>query len=183
MRRLALLRLVGPVVAGLASAGPAIADGQPRPKPSEVGPGSAPGTVRRTIQPFGDWTLVCDEDLKRKQRVCNVSQSFVDAAGATAFSWSLAATRGGAPVMILRAPNVGGDPRRVTVSVDGAPRQAEVALATCDAATCLGFLPLGREMAQRLQDGAASAAIGLGKDGGTITAPLSNLPAALAALR
>lgn len=102
----------------LSGGAPAVGQGAtPEPrywiKPSEVAiPPDVPiGMYRRLIRPFENWTLICDENLKSKQRICNVSQLVVDKAGNTVFSWSLAATAQGKPVMILRVP----PPRREKV--------------------------------------------------------------------
>ncbi|MGO4319897.1 invasion associated locus B family protein, partial [Agrobacterium sp. MCAB5] len=57
-------------------------------KPSEVNvPEGVPlGQYRRTTTPFGNWTLVCDENRQTKQMICNVSQVIVDLAGNMVFS-------------------------------------------------------------------------------------------------
>ena len=125
-------------------------------KPSDVPipPGAKPGDIRRITQPFGAWTLICDENLKARTRICNVSQSFVDAAGTLVFSWSLAATRGGAPVFILRAPVAAQEDRTILVGVgklDGPT--TPVALTNCDANICLGFLPLTPEIQRAITAG------------------------------
>lgn len=62
------------------------------------------GQYRRVIRPFNNWTLVCDENLDKKQKVCNVSQSIIGPSGGIVFSWSLAGTDNGQPIFILRAP-------------------------------------------------------------------------------
>jgi len=65
-------------------------------------PGVPLGQYRRFFQPFPNWTLVCDQNLKTQQVVCNVSQTLVDTKGRQVFSWSLAAEEGGRPYFILR---------------------------------------------------------------------------------
>ena len=75
-------------------------------KPSDVAipSGETLGEFRRTIQPFSNWTLICDESLKSKRRVCNVTQTIVSAQGTVAFNWSLVATAEGKPLMVMRVP-------------------------------------------------------------------------------
>lgn len=63
----------------------------PRPsysiKPSEVTvpPGAELGRYRRIIQPFENWNLICDENLKTMKKICNITQSIVDQNGQFAF--------------------------------------------------------------------------------------------------
>lgn len=124
-------------------------------KPSDViVPEGVPmGQYRRMTRPFTNWTLICDEDLKKKKRVCNVSQTIVDAAGAITFSWSLAATNTGSPIMILRTPPaVGKDsPVQLSFADGGAPL---IAMTTgCDTRVCLAVLPVGLRMKQNIGKG------------------------------
>ena len=117
-----------------------------RVKPVEGAP-AAPGT-RRTIERFGAWTLICDEAKGR--RVCNASQSIVDADGDLAFSWSLAATSGGEPVFLIRAPVTGFPARTVTLGFGS--DETVIRLETCDTRLCLGFLPLGPGIVKRIKE-------------------------------
>lgn len=162
-------------------------------KPSDVAipDGVAPGRYLRTIRPFGNWTLICDENLERKQRICNVSQSIVDKRGATSFSWSLAATVEGRPVMILRSPPSVGVGRRIEIGfVDG--KGTLVAQTTeCDVNVCLALLPVDARLKARIETAALamiSYDVGGGSSGGSQTrkllfhAPLADLAAALGAI-
>lgn len=56
-------------------------------KPSEVTvpPGAELGRYRRIIQPFENWNLICDENLKTMKKICNITQSIVDQNGQFAF--------------------------------------------------------------------------------------------------
>ena len=49
-------------------------------KPSDVAvpPDVKLGDYQRTIRPFENWTLICDENLKARKKVCNVSQIIED---------------------------------------------------------------------------------------------------------
>lgn len=178
------LRLAGLVCAGLAFAGPAYpSDGAFRVKPPDF-VAATPGEIRRTIQPFGDWTLVCDENLKKKERVCNISQTLIDSVGQTAFSWSLTATQAGAPILIVRAPNGAGDGRKVTIRFRETEALIEVALETCGPAVCIGYLSVGPDVAAKLKKG-VPAEITLTREGRlrSLDAPTSGLASALAAVK
>lgn len=117
-------------------------------KPSEVSlPADVPlGQYRRMIQPFRNWTLICDENLKVEKRVCNVSQTIVDAAGAAAFSWSLAATQAGDPLMILRAPPTVGAGNTIELSFDDGQAPVQVSVSGCNETVCIAYLPVGPRM-------------------------------------
>ncbi|KAB1069516.1 invasion associated locus B family protein [Methylobacterium planeticum] len=125
-------------------------------KPADIAvPEGAPrGSVRRLIQPFGPWTLICDEDLRRRTKICNVSQTILDRSGVVAFSWSLSATRAGAPAFILRAPIAGPARPLLTLRIAAAGPRA-IDLARCDARQCLGFLPVTPGLRAAIRAGAA----------------------------
>lgn len=169
-------------------------------KPSDVAvPDDVPlGEYRRIIRPYKNWTLICDENLKQKQRICNVSQSIVDASGAVAFSWSLAATAGGTPMMIVRVPaTVGKDqPVRFSFGKDGAA--IIVKTADCDQRICIGMLPVDGRLKAYVDKGVTSEVFYValppampGRDPSsvaahlqtvTVQAPLEGLSAALAGI-
>lgn len=149
IRRLALTLPVAVcmILAGGVSAAGQDASPEPRYwiKPSEVSvPADVPiGLYRRLIQPFKNWTLICDENLKSKQRICNVAQIVVDEAGSTVFSWSLAATAEGKPMMILRVPPAEGRGTTVHLSFSDRKEPVRVEVANCDPDVCLGTVPVG----------------------------------------
>lgn len=107
----------------------------------------APG-VRRIIQTFGGWTLICDE--AKRGRVCNASQSIVAEDGTLAFSWSMAATASGEPVLLLRAP-VAGFPAH-TVTLGFGETETVIRLETCDMHLCVGFLPLTAVIVRHIKE-------------------------------
>ena len=113
-------------------------------KPSDVAvPDDVPlGEYRRIIRPYKNWTLICDENLKQKQRICNVSQSIVDATGAVVFSWSLAATAGGTPMMIVRVPAAVGKNQPIRFSFGKGVSAIVIRTADCDQRVCIGMLPV-----------------------------------------
>ena len=117
-------------------------------------PGDAPGDTRRMIQAFGGWTLICDENLRRRRRVCNASQSIVDGDGVFAFSWSLAATSAGAPVFVVRAP-VGAWSAHTVGLAFGTAEETVIRLESCNASLCLGFLPVDEALRRAIAGRAA----------------------------
>ncbi|MGX7708096.1 invasion associated locus B family protein [Methylobacterium sp. Gmos1] len=146
-----------------------------------AGAPARPG-VRRVIETFGGWTLICDEEKRR--RICNASQSIVTATGGLAFSWSLAATQGGEPVFVLRAPVVGFPSRTVTLDVAG--REMVLRLPNCDAALCVGFLPLDAALVRQIKARAGVTIRYRVREGSapvTITTSLDGLGSAIGSIR
>lgn len=169
----------------LADGDVAVTDAIPPPtafriKPTEGAP-VEPG-VRRVIQTFAGWTLICDE--AKRTRVCNVSQTILDADGAFAFSWSLAATSGGEPVFMLRAPVADFPSHTVTVIIDAT--RSVIRLDRCDARLCLGFLPLDAALVKGIK-ARANATIRYrtaeGANPVEFTTSLDGVKAAMASLR
>lgn len=102
-----------------------------------------PGQLRRIIHPFPNWILICDENLKEMQRICNVSQTIIDEQGEMVFSWSLAASEDGKPAMIVRAPRIKGIKPGLELAFrkDEAPYPVE--FDQCDDRLCLTYVPVG----------------------------------------
>ncbi|MGX7874715.1 invasion associated locus B family protein [Mesorhizobium sp. ORM6] len=156
-------------------------------KPSDVvlPPDVKLGDYQRTIRPFENWTLICDENLKARKKVCNVSQIIEDASGKMAFSWSLAATQDGKPYMILRtAPNARSD-GLVSLKFDGQAQPIDVHLNGCNEMVCVGMLPVGPVIRQQISRKATPVISYPTVDGQTITvtATLKGLTAALSPLK
>ncbi|MCO6181002.1 invasion associated locus B family protein [Ciceribacter sp. RN22] len=156
-------------------------------KPSEViVPADVPvGEYRRIIRPFENWTLVCDENLKSHQMVCNISQTIEDASGRLAFSWSLAATREGKPFMILRVPPSATADGKISLGFADRKAAVEVALDGCNETVCVGVMPVGPIMREQIaKQGAPTVSYTL-KEGRTVsvTASLAGLATALKAIK
>nr|WP_246659433.1 invasion associated locus B family protein [Ancylobacter moscoviensis] len=139
------------------------------------------GQYRRVTTPFENWTLVCDENLKAKQMVCNVSQVIEDRSGALVFSWSLAATQEGKPFMILRtAPQA--DPNgEISLGFSGRKQPVAVRLEGCNQAVCVGMVPVGPVLREQIGKEApvtVSYAMASGERV-TVTASLKGLAKAL----
>lgn len=153
-------------------------------RPSEVVvPQDVPlGQYRRITTPFENWTLVCDENLRAKQMICNVSQVIEDHAGALVFSWSLAATQEGKPFMILRtAPQADG---QISLAFQGRGQPVEVDIDGCNQAVCVGMVPVGPILREQIGK-EAQANVSYSTASGariTVTASLKGLAKALAAI-
>ena len=127
-------------------------------KPPEIAiPDGVPvGEYRRVIRPFKNWTLICDENLKAKKRVCNVTQTIVDQTGETAFSWSLAGTDGGAPVMIMRVPAVVGKDKPITLSFNDGDKPITATTNGCNAQVCVAVQQIGPRLKGYIAKGAVT---------------------------
>jgi invasion protein IalB len=178
---MASLLLFGPHAAGQE----AVSSGF-RIKPSEV---AVPqdvelGDYQRTIRPFENWTLICDENLEKRQRVCNVTQVIENHAGQLAFSWSLAATQEGKPYMILRTAPIAKTDGLVSFKFEGRKEPVKVQLDGCNQAVCVGMLPVGPIMSEQISKNASPAISYSTTDGRTInvTANLKGLSTAVKAI-
>jgi len=155
-------------------------------KASEVGvPVDVPmGQYQRTIRPFENWTLICDENLKDRRKICNVTQVIVDQAGNSVFSWSLAATEAGKPYFLLRASSVMARHGKLALYLEGRGKAVEVALQGCNDTVCVGMVPVGPMLRDQISK-AASPRISFPVESGetiTVTTSLKGLGEALAAI-
>lgn len=125
-------------------------------KTSEVSvPAGVPiGKYRRVIEPHLNWTLICDENLQDKKRVCNISQQITDQKGEIVFSWSLAGTEDGMPILILRVPSALGKGTAIRLSFTDKNKPINVATSACDLKVCVGMLPVGPRLKTYIRAGA-----------------------------
>jgi invasion protein IalB len=155
-------------------------------KPSEVTvpTGAELGRYRRIIQPFENWVLICDENLKTMKKICNITQSIVDKNGQFTFSWSLAATEGGKPIMILRTRPGLGLKKPVILSFPGGKEPVPVETYACDPGVCIALLPVGPIMREQIGK-ASTVGISYSEANETFAfeAPLKGVSAALAAIK
>lgn len=156
-------------------------------KPSEVTvpKGAELGRYRRIFQPFENWDLICDENLKTMKKICNITQSIVDQNGQFAFSWSLAATEGGKPLMILRTRPGLGVKKPVMLSFPGRKEPVSVDTYACDPGVCIALLPVGPIMREQI---AKATTVGVSYEAApaevlAFDAPLKGVSAALAAIK
>ena len=139
------------------------------------------GERRRTVVPFGGWTLVCDHDVASAKRRCNLSPQLVDARGRPAFSWTLVGERNRDPVLLLRG--AGDGPRSVHIAI-GRLASVSAALDICGPAACIGVLPVGHALATALTtDRRAEITAMTNGRLSTMVAPLAGIAEALASLR
>ncbi len=168
-----------PALAFQASAAPGF-----RVKPSDVRlpPGAELGFYRRTIQPFSNWDLICDEDLRRLTKVCNVTQTILGGEGSLAFGWSLTATESGAPMLLLRLPAAVGAGNPVSITLSGDSTETAL-VSACDVNVCTALLPASDALARAAATG-GDAIVSYQLRGAVVRlgAPLSGLTAALAAI-
>lgn len=151
-----------------------------RPSDVVIPAGVEPGRYRRIVQPFGNWTLVCDENLDERQKVCNVSQTIIDRDGAQVLMWSLAATENGQPMMIVRTrPDLAGD--RVTIAFAGLAEQIPVMIRECNQTACAGLLPVSPFLRRQIVAGIDARITYSLRSGGIVmlTSPLQGLASAL----
>lgn len=141
------------------------------------------GKYRRIIHPFENWTLICDENLKTRRKVCNISQTFTDETGAQVFSWSLAANVDGRPFMILRVPPAIGAGSKISLKLTD--RDVDVDVKACDASVCIGYQPVGPILRQEIvkeTTARVSYSMSVGQNV-SIDAPFKGLAAALSAIK
>lgn len=152
--KLAGLIMFVPAMAGAAPEAPATQPPPFRVKPSDVQvpPGLKPGQYRRIVQPFENWVMICDENLAKMQKVCNVSQTIVDAQGQTVFSWTMAAVSNGTPMMILRTPAAVGKGKKVSLEFVGVGA-GEVTLDSCDRTVCIAMMQITNPMKKVIVEG------------------------------
>jgi len=182
----ALILVVCLFLSGQDAAGQEVISSGFRIRPSEVAvpPKVAPGQYQRMIRPFENWTMICDENLKARQRVCNVTQTIENQAGQLAFSWSLAATAEGKPYMILRTAPIAKSDGPVSLKFEGRKEPVKVQLDGCNAAVCVGTLPVGPIMREQISKNSAPVVSYPTRDGKTIsvTVTLKGLSTAVKAI-
>ncbi|RWL90031.1 MAG: invasion associated locus B family protein [Mesorhizobium sp.] len=156
-------------------------------KPSHVAvpAGVKLGDYQRTTRPFENWTLICDENLQARKKVCNISQSFVDESQAPVFSWTLAADEKGKPFMILRTPSQAGAGSKLSLKLAGRKQPVDVQLQGCDASVCVGYMPVGPVLREQIgKETIVQVSYSL-PSGATVSldAPFKGLKTALSAIK
>jgi len=156
-------------------------------KPSDVLiPAGVPiGQYQRVIRPFPNWNLICDENLKSKRRVCNISQIIVSDRGDVVFSWSLAARENGEPLFILRAPAALGVHSIIHLGLHDGGQMVSVKISECNQIVCIAYQPVGPRLRTALKNGKrVDVAFGDQASGyPDMILPLDGLFAALSSIR
>lgn len=149
--------------------------------PKLSAPSGDPGEIRRIVMQFYNWTLICDENRKLRQGICNVTQAIHDQEGNTIFSWSLVSTKDGQAVMLLRALPSADMNVPIKLSFPGVKKPILVHYAECSSKLCLAQLPLEAALSAQIErDG--SVRISYQVKGGKVfsfTAPFKGLKDAL----
>ncbi|WP_112814867.1 invasion associated locus B family protein [Brucella pseudogrignonensis] len=155
-------------------------------KPSIVAlpAGAEPGSYRRVIRPFENWDLICDEDLKAMNKICNVTQTIEDDKGSFVFSWSLAATEAGKPMLILRVPADVIVEDRITLRFDGQKQTLSIKVGACDVLACTAFVSLVPIIRTQIENNAPVSVSYRSSHRGSVVldAPTRGLSAAVAAI-
>jgi invasion protein IalB len=115
--------------------------------------GLAPGQFQRVIEPFRNWTMICDVNLRSRQRVCNITQSVVDHSAVVVFSWSLAGSANGDPGMILRVPSAVGAGQRIGIRFAQSGAWRDVKTTACDRSVCVGILAVDAQIKAYIRAG------------------------------
>lgn len=124
---------------------------QVSPSALEVPAGVPLGAYRRTIHPFENWTLFCDDNLAEKIRLCDIRQEIEIKGAGVIFSWALSATENGAPMMKIVAPAGIGKNGRVRLTfTDGS--YYEATMASCNQSTCETYTPAGPKTQQHIEE-------------------------------
>lgn len=156
-------------------------------KPSDVAipAGETLGEFRRMIQPFRNWTLICDESLKSRRRVCNITQTIVNGQGAVAFNWSLVATADGKPLMVMRVPAAIGAAQPIELAMGAKPDRIVAQTDHCDAGFCFATIAIGDMLRRHIQAATPCLVSYHLPEAGLITleAPLDGLSGALSKLK
>jgi invasion protein IalB len=156
-------------------------------KPSEVAipDGEELGQYRRVVQPFKNWTLICDESLRSKRRVCNLTQSIVDQRGAPVFNWSFVATADGKPLVVMRAPAALGIGQQIGLALGDKPDRIVAQTDRCDGAFCTATIAIGPMLRRHIRAGTDCAVSYMLPSAGEVSfqAPLEGLFTALSAMK
>lgn len=156
-------------------------------KASEVAipDGEELGQYRRMVQPFKNWTLICDESLTSKRRVCNLTQSIVDQQGRAVFNWSFVATADGKPLVVMRVPAAVGVGQQIGLALGDKPDRIVAETDRCDAVFCTATIAIGPMLRRHIRAGTDCTVSYMRPDADEVTfqAPLEGLFTALSAMK
>lgn len=143
------------------------------------------GKVRRIIQPFRNWTLICDDNTRTRSQICNVSQVILDQKGRIVFAWTLAASRGGDPLMNLRAPPTIGPDRTLHLNFPSEFGEIQIKLDNCDQQVCMTWVPVAPKLRRFIDKGDVASIWYLDRDGQIVefAAPFEGLSDAVKSLK
>lgn len=123
-----------------------------RPSSVTVPVGIPIGHYKRIIHPFENWTLVCDDNLSSKIRLCDIRQEIEIVGAGVIFSWALTATENGPPMMKLLGPaGIGVNGGIVLTFSDGTTHR--VKMLSCNKSICIGYSPAGPKTQHHINEG------------------------------
>jgi len=184
LRRWIVLAIIGTLFCGVQAVSGAPGAAGYRLKGSDIvlPPGVPLGQYRRIFQPFPNWTLVCDENLKTRQVVCNVSQTVIDTKGRQVFSWSLASEEGGQSDFILRTLPDADTQAGIELQTVNMAGPIRVAFQGCNQKLCLGTTPVAGPLSEEIERGSSIVVTYHARNGEVraYTLPLKGLKEAIA---
>ncbi|MFD1198441.1 invasion associated locus B family protein [Brucella gallinifaecis] len=122
-----------------------------RPSSVTVPDGVPIGQYRRVIHPFENWTLICDDNLATKIRLCDIRQEVEIVGAGIIFSWALTATENGPPMMKLMGPaSIGVNGEIILTFNDGSTHR--VKMLSCNTSNCIGHSPAGPKTQQHIKE-------------------------------
>ncbi|WP_336294857.1 invasion associated locus B family protein, partial [Bartonella sp. CB169] len=148
-------------------------------------PKGEPGEIRRIVTQFNHWTLICDEKQKLKQGICNVTQTVHDQEGNTIFSWSLASTKDGQAVMLLRTLPNADTTAPIQMFVEGIKKPVLIRYTECSKLLCLAQSRVGPIFTKQIEQNKEVRISYKVKEGKifSFTVPFKGLSAALYSLQ
>ena len=142
------------------------------------------GDILRTTRIFPNWNLNCEVLLSRGKHLCAVELRSVDVKGQQIFTWSIALSSTGEPIMILRIPSDADRSYGLRMSIGAFTTILVPQPQDCGPAECRMIAPFETPL-RTLMMSQKQISFSLTRDGQTlkIDAPLAGMAEALDAAR
>jgi invasion protein IalB len=142
------------------------------------------GDILRTTRMFPNWNLNCEVLLSQGKHLCAVELRSVDAKGRQIFSWSIALSADGEPIMILKVPSDIDRSYGLRMSIGAFTTLLAPQPGDCSASECRMVAPFETPL-RTLMVSQAKVTFALTREGQTlkIEAPLAGMAEALDAAR
>lgn len=142
------------------------------------------GDILRTTRMFPNWNLNCEVLLSQGKHLCAVELRSVDTKGQQILSWSIALSKGGDPIMILRIPADADRSYGLRMSIGAFTTILTPQPSDCSASECRMIAPFETPL-RTLMVSQERVTFALSRAGETlkIEAPLTGMADALAAAR
>lgn len=155
-----------------------------RPSQVQIPEGANLGSYRRTIHPFKNWELICDENLILMEKICNITQTIVDSQNSIVFGLSLASTPDGNPMFIVRTSSSIDVSKPITLLFGGELVSFSMNEGGCNHNICAKIIDLNKNIIDAINSGLAVEVKYYHTNGEfKFSAPLSGLSEALEAIR